>query len=358
MSGKNAPAKTMQDMDAQEVQAALAEALNAEIGAEIEAKDADVEELEAEEEEHRVVSMTRDEDEDDDELKELFGDQENPFAAAAEFAEHVRMTEALLFAAVEPLDEATIAKRLPENAAIKDILEALQKQYENRGVTLSKTGRKWQFVTAPDVAHVLQIEQVQPKKLSRAALETLAIIAYHQPCTRAEIEEVRGVAVSAGSLDKLLEIGWIRLRGRKEDTPGRPLLYGTSQEFLENFGLESVSHLPGMADLKAAGLLDARLPPDFVIPTPKDGDEIETDENEPPVTDFVENFHETDEEAGEDAELEEDAEIDAELAEDFEDGFEEDDPEAAEIVEEPEMIAGDSLEEDDLGDEEEPEEDR
>ncbi|NHK29022.1 SMC-Scp complex subunit ScpB [Parvularcula flava] len=302
--------------------------------------------------------MTRDEDDEDNELKELFGDQENPFAAAAEFAEHVRMTEALLFAAVEPLDEPTIAKRLPENAAIKDILEALQKQYENRGVTLSKTGRKWQFVTAPDVAHVLQIEQVQPKKLSRAALETLAIIAYHQPCTRAEIEEVRGVAVSAGSLDKLLEIGWIRLRGRKEDTPGRPLLYGTSQEFLENFGLESVSHLPGMADLKAAGLLDARLPPDFVIPTPKDGDEIETDENEPPETDFVENFHEADEEVGDNADLDEDGEIDAELADDFEDGFEEDDPEAAEIVEEPAMIAGDDIEEDEISDEEESEEDR
>ena len=354
MSGKNAPAKTMQEMDAQEVQAALAEALEAEI----EAKDAEVDDLEAEEEEHRVVSMTRDEDDEADELKELFGDQENPFAAAAEFAEHVRMTEALLFAAVEPLDEAAIVKRLPENAAIKDILEALQKQYENRGVTLLKTGRKWQFVTAPDVAHVLEIEQVQPKKLSRAALETLAIIAYHQPCTRAEIEEVRGVAVSAGSLDKLMEIGWIRLRGRKEDTPGRPLLYGTSQEFLENFGLESVSHLPGMADLKAAGLLDARLPPDFVIPTPKDGDEIETDENEPPETDFVENFHEADAEAGDEADLDEDGEIDAELSEDFEDGFDEDDPEAAEIVEEPEMIAGDDIEDDDFGDGDEPEDDR
>ncbi|MBD0427271.1 SMC-Scp complex subunit ScpB [Aquisalinus flavus] len=299
--------------------------------------------------------MTRDDDEEDDELSSLFGDQENPFAAAAEFAEHVRMTEALLFAAAEPLDEPTIAKRLPENAAIKDILEALQKQYENRGVTLSRTGKKWQFVTAPDVAHILQIEQVQPKKLSRAALETLAIIAYHQPCTRAEIEEVRGVAVSAGSLDKLLEIGWIRLRGRKDDTPGRPLLYGTSQEFLEHFGLESVSHLPGMADLKAAGLLDARLPPDFVVPTPRDGDEIETDENEPPETDFVEDFHQ----ASTGADLEEDDEIDAELADDLEENdFEEGDPEAAEIVEEPDMIAGEEIDDDAFDAEEEPEDDR
>ncbi|GGC99677.1 SMC-Scp complex subunit ScpB [Aquisalinus flavus] len=358
MSGKNAPAKTMQDMDAQEVQAALAEALNAEIEAAIEANDADPTAEDGagkDEEEHRVVSMTRDDDEEDDELSSLFGDQENPFAAAAEFAEHVRMTEALLFAAAEPLDEPTIAKRLPENAAIKDILEALQKQYENRGVTLSRTGKKWQFVTAPDVAHILQIEQVQPKKLSRAALETLAIIAYHQPCTRAEIEEVRGVAVSAGSLDKLLEIGWIRLRGRKDDTPGRPLLYGTSQEFLEHFGLESVSHLPGMADLKAAGLLDARLPPDFVVPTPRDGDEIETDENEPPETDFVEDFHQ----ASTGADLEEDDEIDAELADDLEENdFEEGDPEAAEIVEEPDMIAGEEIDDDAFDAEEEPEDDR
>jgi segregation and condensation protein B len=285
MSHDDATAKELDQMDVQEAQAALAEALDAEM----EPADAP-EETSSEEAAERVVLLDT-EEASDEELKDLFGDEENPFAAAAEFAEHVRMTEALLFAAVEPLDEATLQDRLPESARIKDIMEALQQQYENRGVNVKKMGRKWQFVTAPAVAHVLEKQQVQPRKLSRAALETLAIIAYHQPCTRAEIEEVRGVAVSKGSLDILMEIGWLRLRGRKEDTPGRPLLYGTSQEFLEHFGLQNISHLPGMADLKAAGLLEARLPPDFAIPTPKAEDGVEGDENEPPEGEFVQDFH-------------------------------------------------------------------
>ena len=333
MSGNN-PSKDMTHMDAHAAQNALAEALEAEMEA--------GEEIVSDDEEtaqRKIVSMGRDDttgaeggDGDDEAIAELFDMDENPFAAAAEFAEHVRMAEALLFAAMEPLDEATIADRLPDGAQVKDILEALQKQYESRGVTLNKSGRKWQFVTAPDVAHVLQREQVQPKKLTRAALETLAIIAYHQPCTRAEIEEVRGVAVSKGSLDTLMEIGWIRLRGRKEDTPGRPLLYGTSQEFLENFGLASVSHLPGMADLKAAGLLDARLPPDFVVPTPKDGDEMEQEENEAPETDFVQDYHEgredEEDEAVDECETAEEDTLDAEdprvFAADDDDGDEND----------------------------------
>lgn len=197
-------------------------------------------------------------------------------------AEHVRMAEAVLFAAVEPLDEAAIAARLPAGADIAAIISALVADYDGRGVNLVRVSGKWRFVTASDVAHVLETEQVHPRRLSRAALETLAIIAYHQPCTRADIEDVRGVAVSKGSLDMLLEMGWVRLRGRRKDAPGRPVLYGTSDTFLEHFGLESVADLPGMADLKAAGLLDARLPPGFAVPSPIDGadDGVESDEDD------------------------------------------------------------------------------
>jgi len=193
-----------------------------------------------------------------------------PVWTAAQTADHVRMAEALLFAAAEPLDERSIAERLPAGADIPNVMALVRTQYESRGVNLTRIDGKWRFVTAADVAHVLEKERVEPRKLSRAALETLAIIAYHQPCTRADIEDVRGVAVSKGSLDQLMEIGWVRLRGRRKDVPGRPVLYGTTQAFQEHFGLESLSDLPGMADLKAAGLLDARLPPNFSIPTPRD----------------------------------------------------------------------------------------
>ncbi len=188
------------------------------------------------------------------------------------------MAEALLFASSEPLGPEAIARRLPVGAEVPKLLETLERHYENRGVTLKKVAGKWRFATAADVAHVLEIEKVEPKKLSRAALETLAIIAYHQPCTRADIEDVRGVAVSKGSLDQLMEMGWIRLRGRRRDAPGRPVLYGTTPAFLEHFNLNSVEDLPGVADLKAAGLLDARLPPGFSIPTPTDASEDEVEE--------------------------------------------------------------------------------
>ncbi len=212
---------------------------------------------------------------------------------AAQMAEHLRMAEALLFAAVEPLDEAAIGARLPEGADIATLLETLALQYENRGVVLSKAAGKYRFVTASDVAHVLQKEKIEPKKLTRAALETLAIIAYHQPCTRADIEDVRGVAVSPGSLDQLMEIGWVRLRGRRRSAPGRPILYGTTQGFLEHFNLESVTDLPGMADLKAAGLLDARLPPGFTVPAPSedgaDDDIEEIGEEAEFVRDFIDD---------------------------------------------------------------------
>jgi segregation and condensation protein B len=210
---------------------------------------------------------------------------------AREAAEHLRMAEALLFAAVEPLDVEAIAARLPEGANVPALLETLKSQYEARGVVLSAAAGRYRFVTATDIAHVLEREKVEPKKLTRAALETLAIIAYHQPCTRADIEDVRGVAVSPGSLDQLMEIGWVRMRGRRKSAPGRPILYATTQAFLEHFNLESVGDLPGMADLKAAGLLDARLPPGFAVPTPLEDAADEDIEEILSETEFVTDFH-------------------------------------------------------------------
>ncbi len=218
------------------------------------------------------------------------GERPSSAPTAKEMADHLRMAEALLFAAAEPLDVEAIAARLPSNADVPALLEALGQHYENRGVVLSKAAGRYRFITAPDVAFVLEKEKVEPRKLSRAALETLAIIAYHQPCTRADIEDVRGVAVSPGSLDQLMEIGWVRLRGRRKSAPGRPILYGTTDAFLQHFNLESAGDLPGMADLKAAGLLDARLPPGFTVPSPADDpsdDDIVAVEDEVEfVTDF------------------------------------------------------------------------
>lgn len=206
-----------------------------------------------------------------------------------ELAEHARMAEALLFAAEEPLDEAAIAARLPTGANVPAIVESLVQQYQGRGVVLSRIAGRWRFTTATDLAHILETERIEPRRLSRAALETLAIIAYHQPCTRADIEDVRGVMVSKGSLDQLLEIGWVRLRGRRRDAPGRPVLYGTTQAFLEHFGLESVSDLPGLSDLKAAGLLEARLPPGFTVPSPSDLPDLEDLEGEE-TPEFAQDF--------------------------------------------------------------------
>lgn len=210
-----------------------------------------------------------------------------------ELAAHARMAEALLFAAAEPLDEKTIADRLPEGADINAIVERLTADYEHRGVNLRKIDKSWRFTTAPDIAYILEKEKVTPRKLSRAAMETLAIIAYHQPCTRADIEDVRGVQVAKGSLDQLLEIGWVRLAGKRKDVPGRPTLYRTTQSFLEHFTLESVQDLPGLSDLKAAGLLDARLPPGFSVPNPADGDDDESVDDDDD-TEFSQNFLEED----------------------------------------------------------------
>ncbi|MEM8935565.1 MAG: SMC-Scp complex subunit ScpB [Pseudomonadota bacterium] len=208
-----------------------------------------------------------------------------------ERTEHARMAEALLFAAVEPLDVRSIADRLPTGADVQGALARLAEDYAQRGVILKSHGGRWRLTTAPDLAHVLEKHRITPRRLSRAALETLAIIAYHQPCTRADIEDVRGVQVAKGSVDQLLEIGWIKIRGKRMDTPGRPALFGTTQKFLEHFDLESVRDLPGMADLKAAGLLDARLPTGFSVPSPVDGDEaIDDDEIEAESGEFAEDY--------------------------------------------------------------------
>ena len=169
----------------------------------------------------------------------------------------VRIAEAILFASPEPMTAAALAERLPDNIDISLVLDDLSNQYEGRGVVLQPVAGRWAFRTAPDLSSLLQIEVVVSRKLSRAAVETLAIIAYHQPITRGEIEEIRGVTLSKGTLDLLLEVGWIRPIGRRK-TPGRPVTWGTSQKFLEHFNLNEVSDLPGVEELKAAGLLDRR----------------------------------------------------------------------------------------------------
>jgi segregation and condensation protein B len=166
----------------------------------------------------------------------------------------LRLIEALLFASAEPVEEGELALRCEEGAELDALLERLRSIYANRGVNLVRVGKRWAFRTAPDLAPLLRTEKVVTRKLSRAAVETLAIIAYHQPMTRAEIEEVRGVALSRGTLDILFEAGWIEPRGRRR-TPGRPLTWGTTPAFLDQFGLEGLDDLPGIDELKAAGLL-------------------------------------------------------------------------------------------------------
>jgi segregation and condensation protein B len=169
--------------------------------------------------------------------------------------EDVRMVEAVLFAAVEPLAAADITAHVGPDVDVPEVLSMLEEQYRGRGVELVERGRRWHFQTAPDLAHLLRREREEPRKLSRAAVETLAIIAYHEPVSRAEIEAIRGVQISKGTLDVLMEAGWVRPAGRRE-APGRPLTYATTVGFLAHFGLASRRDLPGLDDLRAAGLLD------------------------------------------------------------------------------------------------------
>jgi segregation and condensation protein B len=195
-------------------------------------------------------------------------------------SEHIqRCVEALLFAAAEPLSEADLARRLPEGADVSAAIRVLREQFEGRGVELVEVAGRWRIQTAADLAFLMTEEREEPRRLSKAAQETLAIIAYHQPVTRAEIEAVRGVQASKGTLDVLLELGLVRMRGRRR-TPGRPVTYGTTDLFLEHYGLASLSDLPGMTDMKALGLLDMNLPPGFSVPDPSLAGEAMEDEEQ------------------------------------------------------------------------------
>jgi segregation and condensation protein B len=205
-------------------------------------------------------------------------------AARLRLVEAVRMAEAILFASAEPVDERVLATRIPGDVPVDAVVAELRRQYEKRGVNLMRVGQGWAFRTAPDLAFLMTRDAVQQKKLSRAALEVLSIIAYHQPVTRAEIEDIRGVETSKGTLDTLLETEWVRMRGRRR-TPGRPVTYGTTDRFLDHFGLEDVGDLPGIEELRGAGLLAARMPANFSMPSPSgDMDELTADED--PLTDI------------------------------------------------------------------------
>src|SRR5438552_6097262 len=192
--------------------------------------------------------------------------------------EELRLLEAMLFAASEPLSEKDLAARLPQGTDVADALKRLQRDYAPRGVNLVRVAGKWAFRTAGDLSWLLSKEIAETRKLSRAAIETLAIIAYHQPVTRAEIEDIRGVSTSKGSIDVLLETGWIKPRGRRK-APGRPLTYGTTEAFLSHFGLDAVGDLPGLDELKGSGLLDGRLPAGLAVPMPSDDPALREDED-------------------------------------------------------------------------------
>ena len=192
--------------------------------------------------------------------------------------QQLRIVEAMLFAATEPVCLAKLAEFLPEGVDAQSLVDDLQANYANRGVNLVQVAGSYMLRTSPDVSFVLRRETVQQKKLTKAGLETLSIVAYHQPVTRAEIEDIRGVAISKGTLDTLLDIGWVRMRGRRK-TPGRPVTYGTTDGFLRHFGLNEITDLPGLHELKAAGLLEGNLPPGFDMPLPKMSDELTEDED-------------------------------------------------------------------------------
>ena len=188
--------------------------------------------------------------------------EDNKNNPLTEFSDQIRAVEALLFAASDPLDEKTLRDMLPFDIDIEEIMNNLLSLYKGRGVELKKVNNKWMFKTASDLSFIMQKEAKIQKKLSKAALETLSIIAYHQPVSRAEIEEIRGVTVSSGTIDTLMEINWVKIKGRRK-TPGNPITYGTTDEFLVHFDLENTKELPGIDELKSTGLLDSNLPPDM-----------------------------------------------------------------------------------------------
>ncbi|QFY59944.1 SMC-Scp complex subunit ScpB [Rhizobium grahamii] len=216
---------------------------------------------------------------DDDYLGE--DEDRQPDEAIETAGEAERIAEALVFASAQPVSEAFIAERLPAEVDVHSIMLRLKDQYAHRGVNLVQVDDAWAFRTAADLSFFIRRDETEAKKLSRAALEVLAIIAYHQPVTRAEIEDIRGVQTSRGTLDVLMEAGWVRFRGRRR-TPGRPVTLGTTRDFLDHFGLEELRDLPGIEELKGAGLLSGRIPANFNIPSPTMNDELTEDED--PIT--------------------------------------------------------------------------
>ncbi len=201
------------------------------------------------------------------------------FIAERHQAEALRIAEALVFASAQPVSTGFIEERLPRGIDTRAVLHKLKDDYAGRGVNLVQVDDQWAFRTAADLSFAIRKDETEVKKLSRAALEVLAIIAYHQPVTRAEIEDIRGVQTSKGTLDVLMEAGWVRFRGRRR-TPGRPVTLGTTRDFLDHFGLEELRDLPGLEELKGAGLLSGRIPANFNIPLPMGSDDL-TDEEDP-----------------------------------------------------------------------------
>jgi segregation and condensation protein B len=212
-------------------------------------------------------------------MPEFSDDSGESLFKAPLLAEQERMVEAILFASAEPVSVEEMNARMPHGSDAAEAVRLLARRYEGRGVAVVRVGDNWAIRTAPDLGFLMRKEVEESRKLSRAAVETLAIVAYHQPVTRAEIEEIRGVSVSRGTVDQLLELGWIRL-GRRKMTPGRPVTFVVTEEFLDHFGLASARDLPGLRELRAAGLLDARLPPGAGGPTTEDEEESFDDEDQ------------------------------------------------------------------------------
>ena len=215
----------------------------------------------------------------DDDLQEDEALGTREFMAERHQAEAIRIAEALVFASAQPVSTGFIEERLPRGIDARAILHKLKDDYASRGVNLVQVDDHWAFRTAADLSFAIRKDETEVKKLSRAALEVLAIIAYHQPVTRAEIEDIRGVQTSKGTLDVLMEAGWVRFRGRRR-SPGRPVTLGTTRDFLDHFGLEELRDLPGLEELKGAGLLSGRIPANFNIPLPMGSDDL-TDEEDP-----------------------------------------------------------------------------
>jgi segregation and condensation protein B len=218
---------------------------------------------------------------DPDNDQHLNDDAVAPAIAERALREAERIAEALVFASAQPVSEGFIAERVAKGIDISSVMQRLKADYAMRGVNLVQVDGAWAFRTAADLSFVIRRDDNEARKLSRAALEVLAIIAYHQPVTRAEIEDIRGVQTSKGTLDVLMESGWVRFRGRRR-TPGRPVTLGTTRDFLDHFGLEELRDLPGLEELKGAGLLSGRIPANFNVPSPLMSDELTEDED--PIT--------------------------------------------------------------------------